>query len=77
MKTLLIILFSLVLTTTQPSYCDGWEEGYKEGWCYNQIANCLDPITPNCPIPVMYKEEWSDGYNRGFVKGKKDFEKSR
>jgi hypothetical protein len=55
--------------TSYGEYCDGWEDGYKEGWCYGKGMGCFDPIVPVCPVP-RYNERndsYRDGYNRGFT----------
>lgn len=52
-------------------YCNGWEKGYKEGYCY-QVDNCVAPSPPVCPTPLVNQDSYQDGYNRGFVKGKSD-----
>lgn len=64
---LLIILFSV----QDFKYCKGYEEGYKEGYCY-EVVGCVPPPTPVCPPPTPdciggYK----CGYNKGFSDGSK------
>ena len=76
MKTILFILIALFVisfTVNEQSsdFCDGWEEGYKEGYCY-QIDNCLEPLVPLCPLPKVNESTYKHGYNRGFIKGRKD-----
>ena len=63
--------FSLSFTTQDP-YCEGWDLGYCEGWqsIKGQLAMC--PMTPICPIPEVLENEYNDGYNRGFLKGRAD-----
>tara|TARA_R110000850_G_scaffold90138_6_gene192380 strand:+ start:523 stop:804 length:282 start_codon:yes stop_codon:yes gene_type:complete len=51
------------------TYCDGWEAGYVQGWCY-EVPNCIKPIVPVCPIAKVGQDRYIDGYNRGFLKGK-------
>jgi len=67
MKTILLILMLF-----QPTYCDGWKEGYVAGWCYKDAYGCIEPEPPICPPPKINQETFKDGYNRGFLKGKKD-----
>lgn len=66
---LLTVSFPFLLMSATPSsdYCDGWEDGYEQGWCYERYA-CISPITPICPIPRYYESNssYTDGYNRGF-----------
>ena len=68
---ILLSLFSLSFTAQDP-YCEGWNLGYCEGWQYIKGDWAICPVTPICPIPRVYQNEYIDGYNRGFVKGKKD-----
>ena len=57
----------------EPTYCDGWDEGYEQGWCYERV-NCISPPAPVCPVAEVGQDTYKDGYNRGFTKGKKDRE---
>lgn len=76
---LLLINLSLIVpekpkilsTSTEKTYCDGWEKGYIQGYCY-EVIGCVKPIVPICPIPKVGQTSYDDGYNRGFLKGKKD-----
>ncbi len=63
MKTLLLFLTL--------SYCDGFEEGYCEGWkdVKGQWAIC--PYAPPCPIPPIDCTTYNCGYNNGFKQGRK------
>jgi hypothetical protein len=74
MKKIIILLslISLSFTTLQEDYCEGWELGYCQGWedVKGEISIC--PIVPMCPMPEIFKEEYLDGYNRGFKKGRVD-----
>jgi hypothetical protein len=72
---ILISLLSLSFTNIQDPYCEGWETGYCEGWQYVKGEWSICPITPICPIPKLMQTEYLDGYNRGFVKGRKDAKK--
>ena len=69
---ILLSLISLSFTTLQEDYCEGWELGYCQGWedVKGEISIC--PIVPMCPMPEIFKEEYLDGYNRGFKKGRVD-----
>lgn len=59
----------IILAFTTKTYCDGWEKGYKRGYCY-KVQNCIEPIVPTCPIPEIGFETYQDGLDRGFVEGK-------
>ena len=68
---LLFITLSLNISFDRSyDYCDGWEEGYIEGYCY-LIINCVEPVVPVCPVPLVGQERQQDGFNRGFEAGKK------
>ncbi len=68
------IILSLMIFSafTTDEFCDGWEFGYEQGWCYDQVGECITPILPLCPIPEIYRDTYQDGYNRGFIKGRED-----
>lgn len=66
-----LLIFAITGNVTLLEYCDGWDKGYKEGYCY-EVQNCIEPIVPTCPIPKIGFETYMDGYNRGFIKGKED-----
>lgn len=71
----LAVAFIALSGFTEPKiesdFCDGWEAGYKAGYCY-QIPHCLEPLPPLCPLPKINEDSYQDGYNRGFLKGKRD-----
>lgn len=73
-----VILLWLALALSPPTeYCEGWEDGYQEGYCH-EIVNCVKPIAPVCPIPkIECREGYRCGYNRGFTKGRRDKESER
>lgn len=50
-------------------YCDGWEAGWKDGYCYDSNIGCIPLIAPICPLPYVNKTSYKDGYNRGFLAG--------
>lgn len=75
-KAFLIVALTYCLIITplfiknEKTFCDGWEEGYKAGWCF-EIVNCIEPVVPVCPVPEVFENTYKDGYNRGFTEGKK------
>ena len=73
MKTL-VVTFLLLFATASTDFCDGWKEGYKEGWCFDVNFGCMPPPPPLCPLPDVGRDTYKDGYNRGFLQGKKDKE---
>ena len=58
-------------------YCDGWEEGYCEGYkdVKGQMAIC--PVTPVCPVPKADCQSYNCGYNRAFKSGRKKAQQSK
>ena len=62
-------------SVAQNAYCRGWEQGWEEGWKYVKGEFSIPPIAPICPIPEVGRDRFTDGYNRGFVAGKRAAEK--
>ena len=58
-------------TISQSEYCEGWEEGYCEGYKDIKGEFSICPITPLCPMPEIFKDSWKDGYHRAFLAGRK------
>lgn len=56
---------------TASEFCEGWEIGYPQGYCYQEV-NCFPPPTPLCPLPQMGMDKFEDGRNRGFLRGLSD-----
>jgi len=50
-------------------FCDGWNDGYSEGYCYEQTEGCYAPQAPTCPFANVNANTYKDGYNRGFQRG--------
>ena len=50
------------------AFCDGWSDGYIEGYCYQKFG-CLQPLVPLCPLPRIGEKTYQDGYNLGFLVG--------
>lgn len=75
----LMISFFLFITIAKgqsyqnkSNFAVGFEQGFKEGYCYNSKKIYCDPgITPLVPIPRINENErnYQDGYNRGFQVG--------
>jgi hypothetical protein len=62
---------TITFVETNSDYCQGWKAGYKAGYCYEKVY-CLEPLTPLCPLPQIGRNSYEDGYNDGFVKGRRD-----
>lgn len=70
--TLLIIININVLAQLKSNYAKGFVSGFKEGYCYNnKYVDCFYPMTPEAPLPRLNenKENYNQGYNRGFQFG--------
>jgi hypothetical protein len=63
-------VYVVYLDTQNKTYCQGWEKGYVEGWCYKDL-NCISPIVPICPIPDPNFNTYDYGVNDGFIEGRK------
>lgn len=72
MKKLLIIT-ALAITLTSfryDNFCDGFELGWQNGYCFEMEMMCIPPIPPICPLPLYYEDNtFQGGYNRGFAMG--------
>jgi hypothetical protein len=64
------LLLSLIINPAFASnqFCDGFEKGYAEGYCYRKPF-CIQPISPICPIQRLGENTYKDGYQRGFLQG--------
>ena len=61
------------ITIQGETYCDGWSDGYKDGWCYGKGVGCLSPLVPLCPLRRLNEEDsYKAGYQRGFLRGQHD-----
>jgi len=76
MKNKYIILSILLLFVSntifaQTNYTNGFNTGYKKGYCQDQGIGCIEPIPPIAPIPKIGESSnnYTDGYNRGFQMG--------
>ena len=69
-KIIFIVIFSAILFSSisamASTFCDGWEEGYKAGYCYKH-PNCSEPLVPVCPASLTGKDTYKDGYDLGFL----------
>jgi hypothetical protein len=76
MKTLILLFALLFAAPEQNDFCTGYREGYDDGWCYHQEFGCIRPLPPLCPLPEINRNTYKHGYNRGFLQGKRDYEKT-
>lgn len=70
-RIILIVGWFVLFSGSQSEFCQGWNAGYPEGYCY-QVQGCVAPPAPVCPLPEPGFEKYKDGYNAGFVRGRKD-----
>lgn len=65
MKTL-ILLFFPVFIFSQTTYQDGFNKGFKSGYCLNEIG-CISPFPPVGQTNVI--NTYKNGYDNGFSEG--------
>jgi len=65
----LVLLISMA-ALSQSNYYNGFDVGFKEGYCYLKVG-CIAPNAPNPPNPGVSEDinSYKDGYNRGFAIG--------
>ena len=71
-KLLLITIFIISnFVFGQSKYNNGFNDGYKKGYCHDKGVGCIEPIAPIAPIPAIGEDlnNYQDGYNRGFQMG--------
>lgn len=68
---LLVILLTVTSVFGQTNYINGFNTGYKKGYCQDQGIGCIPPIPPIAPISKIGEssDSYTDGYNRGFQMG--------
>ncbi|MGA2091777.1 MAG: hypothetical protein ABSH16_00010 [Sedimentisphaerales bacterium] len=69
--TLVVCLLSIFMGYSyygQSGFCEGWENGWKAGYCYGDTY-CMAPLAPLCPLPRLGEDSYQGGYNRGFIAG--------
>lgn len=61
----------LNVSYSQSNFSNGFQSGYKNGYCHNQGITCISPNPPIAPIPSTNENinSYQDGYNRGFAQG--------
>ena len=77
MKRVLFILIFIISTSfISDDFCQGFEDGYCEGWkdVKGQYEVC--PVAPVCPVPDVDNDTYRGGYNTGFKKGRQDAKNS-
>ena len=63
-------LIALSAFNFAPTFCEGWDDGYGEGYC-DEMGPCVKPVSPVCPVPRVGEDSYRGGYNRGFKAGYK------
>ena len=66
-----ILFISANLLFAQTDFTNGFNEGYKKGYCHDQGIGCIEPIPPISALPKIGEssDSYTDGYNRGFQMG--------
>lgn len=75
MKNLFAFLFVLPFTFlySQTSFYDGFNAGYKAGYCYGEYGCVAPPGIVSAPsMAPIGQSEYQHGYNTGFTEGHKD-----
>ena len=53
-KLLLITIFIISnFVFGQSKYNNGFNDGYKKGYCHDKGVGCIEPIAPIAPIPAI------------------------
>ena len=68
--SLVLLLFISFNSYSQSSFCEGFEEGFCEGWKDVKGEFTVCPVTPVCPVPEVGKDSYKGGYNTGFKAGR-------
>ena len=73
MKNIYILLIALITisVSAQNSFYDGFNSGYKAGYCFNEIG-CLEPIPPIAGVQTFTpvgQTDYQHGYDTGFTQG--------
>jgi len=68
-----VFLLTVMVLHAQSAFERGYVQGFKEGYCYREKIGCLPPLSPIPPLPAPHESpnSYTDGYNRGFVDGRK------
>lgn len=78
MKKLFLIVLAVGLASfgrlDTTTYCKGFEQGFRDGYCYDVEMErpdplCPPPVTPVCPVPKPFADTFKDGYQIGFLRG--------
>lgn len=51
------------------TYCGGYQQGYKAGWCSENQGICPAPPPPPCPPPIPGRTGYGDAQYRGYEDG--------
>lgn len=72
MKQILITFILLLFTNfliAQSNWQKGFDKGFQEGYCYNDIGCVSPPVPPSIPNVGSEYNSYKDGYNQGFAEG--------
>ena len=75
LRIITTILFHLIIFCSfgQSQYSIGFKDGFENGYCYGKGAGCIKPVSPVAPVPHIGEssESYTQGYNRGFIEGRR------
>ncbi len=66
MNPLITITLAMNLLTT-PDFCEGFSQGYRDGWIYDRSLHYYHDWAPECPAIMNWEETYMHGYLRGFL----------
>ena len=68
---IILLIFSANFLLAQTQFVNGFNNGYKKGFCQDQGVGCIEPVPPIAPSPKIGESSnnYTDGYNRGFELG--------
>src|SRR5690554_3805782 len=68
---LILLIFSANFLFAQTQFVNGFNNGYKKGFCHDKGVGCIEPNPPIAPNPKIGESSnnYNDGYNRGFQLG--------
>lgn len=78
-KSISIIFMCLTFAISygQTNFSNGFETGFKRGYCQDKGVGCVAPVPPVSPTPNVNESSssYKDGYDRGFIRGQNESKK--
>lgn len=64
----MLSLLFVSLSVQASDFCQGYADGYYEGYCYDLGDECRpEPVA--CPYPSAEEDDYSGGFRRGLTDG--------